>query len=1040
MRQFWRRVVAWCAVSALAVSCQAPAPVAVSPEVARPTMTLGATALVEALSAKPSRNWQDTALTYPPLLERQKAKGFRVQAANGSVAGAFNLNTPSSSVPAYAKPDVWASGPAPQADDYLFVVTDNGMVHKLAPATMTAAIPPRTLGGAYAKTAVLVSGDNERLYLFSSNGTFTVLSTADLSTIWSQRISTSGFTGTTAFIDYSVPQPPNTVFGAHETMYAVSVDGSIYRLDIAAGAVTVHAFPAGSGTDRTAPQANWATNRPIPYGTTVSASNFPLAWRGDVYFGTSTGMFYRVDLSVPASPAVKAWNLAGNTSATGTVRSIVAPAAMDFDDNFDVNALFVPCGDRLNWINPTTGTVVASPSLTLDRDPGPDAGVLSAYTAQTSVVRPYALQDWISIQSLDNPTPTRWGDTALNSVSSTGLVATSARVAPNGEIWCTDNAGSKVSRYTPAGVLIGSTTLQNGANRGPIKLEFAPNGDCWVTAGQIPNGGFIEKLAPNGTRRIPTITTITRALYLDTDTNNNVWISDFANGRIYKLDNNGNTIAGFPKAQAGATTIYNDPNTNCAWVTSYGANGSVVWRVTPTGAVTQHTTAARPIYCAFDPLTGNVWVTNNGANSLSILNPATGAKVQADIALPAAAAMPWAIRFEPDGTPWISCMDYNGANPKVVHRLTRAGAIEASYPMPGRPFEITFDAYGTCWVATDAGLVKILDIGNTADIFSSSYRFTAATGNDSFGYMRFRIPANDFAGYVPTRAELQLTAASTSTDSVQLFTAQPDVGAPLAPWVGYLTAAPNVNYNNRPALLTGLPFSSLTNATFTKDAAPYAFSVPMPGDQLNSAHTTNAQYAYAVRSVGKQLRDVVHWYSPKSAGGTTTRHPVLRVTLDSASAFDTTKPGLVCQPVVDANARRIYVGAGNALFQVSYADATAFASTASTYYNLTQAGRTFGPTTAAPKKYLFATGNALLTPNYRVVVPDYNPNGQLFLNNFNVNGAPTGDRLGYVVDLNPGRGQVAQQMLYDYTGGSAYMVTTAAAPASNYVIRANILQ
>jgi streptogramin lyase len=1037
-----RSVVASAALSLFVASCQSPAPLNVAAgAVPAPSLTLDAGSIVEALANKPSLNWQDAAMTYPPLLERKRNRGYRVQApAPGAIAGSFSLPSVASSAPAFAKADVWRTGPAPHANDYLFVVTDGGTLYKLNPTTM-ATIASRSGLRAYARSAVLVSGDNKRIYLFSTNGFFTVLNASDLSTIYDQRISLNGFTGTAAFIDYSVAQPPNTEFGSVETMYVVSTDGSLYKIRYGGG-VLVDAYPASNGTDKNNPMPTWASNTPIPYGAAVSVTSFPVAWRGKVFFGTSTGMCYGVNLN--GAPTVQAWNLGANSSATGTAKSITAPPALDFDNNFDINAVFVSCGDRLNWINPITGTVVASPSLTLDRDPGPDSGALSGYTAATSTLKRYALNDWISIQANGTPTPTRWGDTALNSISATGLVATSVRVAPNGDIWVTDQAGSKVTRYTNDGTLIGSITLANGANRGPIKLEFDPSGNCWVVAGQIPNGGFVEKLTPGFVRAFPTKTNVTNALYLDTTTNGDCWFTDFNGQRVFRTDSNGNVRAGFPVNVAQATTIYNDPNTNNAWVTSFGYGGTTVKRVTPAGAVTSFTTAASPIGVDFDPLTGNVWVTNNAANSISILNPTTGAKVQPDINLnvaPYNIQRPWAIRFEPNGTPWITCMDYFNANPRRVFRLNRSGVAQVEYAMPGKPWEIDFDSQGTAWVATDAGLVRILDIGNTADIFGAAFRFTAAGGNGSYGYMRFRIPAGDFLNQVPTKAELMLRASSTSTDSIELYTANPDRTATAA-WLGYATTStPSVDWNNRPSLLTGLPFATRTGFAFTKDAPYYNFAVPMPGDQVNSS-TAQAQYAYAVRSIGEQLRDAVHWYSPKSSGGDTTKHPELQVTLDTAAAFDTTKPGISAQATLDANAKKVYVTAGNALFQLSYANASDFASTASTYYNLTQAGRTagVGPTTAAPKRYLFTVGNVLLTPNYRVITADFNANGTMFFNNFNTNLAPTADRLAYTVDANPGRGQIAQQMLYDYEGGHAYAVTLHTPTNTYRVLRANILQ
>lgn len=1056
MRVVGRWLTGWVATAWLVTSCAAPGPVQVGGhDAVTPTLSLDAMTMVDRLADKPTRNWQDGTFTYPPLMKRlqEKAAGYRTQALTGSITGSNNLGTASTNAPAYTKDNVDFAGPNPAPKDRLYVLSDNGQLRIYDPANLAGGpIGTKTLPGAFTNSAVVVSGDNARVYALSTSGNLVIASTTSpYNILYNQRISATGFTGGAPFIDYSVPQPPNTKFGSYETLYCVSNDGSIYRAaiagDDAVANVTVNAFPSSNGTDKGSPQASWATNMQVPYGAAVSAASFPLAWQGRVYFGTAAGTFYRVNVS--GAPAVSSWNLAGNTSASGTARSITAPPALDFDNNFAVDKAFVACGDRLHWVDLVSGRVASSPSLTLDRLPSVAPtyaafGALSGYGPQTTTVKQYTLDDWISAQKLGTGTLTRWSGPAQPAVSSTGVVAVSVRVAPNGEIWCTDQSASKVFRYDQNGVALPTSAtapvnpinLPNGAGKGPIKLEFDSQGNCWVTSGQIPAGGFLSKIKPDGTLAFPTITNAGH-MYLAVDKFDNCWTVDFNAQKVYKFNASGVLQAGFPVSLAGATTIYCDPTTGAAWVTTFGSGGNKVYKVAQNGTSSTYTVGTAPIGVDFDPLTGNVWVTNNGSSNISVLNPNTGALIQTI----ATSANPWAIRFESDGTPWISNMNYFAANPTTVSRLNRAGAVQAGpYTLGGRPFEMCFDNAGTCWVATDGGLYKILDIGDITDLFGSSYRVSAGDGNDSFAYMRFKIPVNGFTGQVPTKSELWLTPASTTTDSIDLFTASSDFNATTA-WVGYSSTTPTVTWNNRPALLSGTPFTSTTNQTYTLNTSPpYAFAVPRPGDQVNASNG-NVMYTYAVRSNNEALRDAVHWYSPKSStlAGSTTKLPTLNVTLDTAAAIDTTKPGIASQPVVDGYGR-VFVNSGNALFELSYADTISFQSPAKVYYSLTQAGRNFGPTTAAPKKYLFPTGNVLLTPNYRVVTADYNPSGQLYLNDFNVNLAGTADRLAYYVDASPGKGTIAQQMLYDYQSGSAYAVTRDSASGTYYVVRANILQ
>jgi hypothetical protein len=382
-------------------------------------------------------------------------------------------------------------------------------------------------------------------------------------------------------------------------------------------------------------------------------------------------------------------------------------------------------------------------------------------------------------------------------------------------------------------------------------------------------------------------------------------------------------------------------------------------------------------------------------------------------------------------------MNYFGAAPRTLERLTKAtGAVEmlVSFAGIGNPFEMDFEANGTTWVAcTPGGLYKILDIGNTQDLFASAYRFTAAPpdGDDSYSYVKFKIPINAYANQAVVGATLKLTAATTppGPDDIELFPADSTLPNSTTPWIGY-GGAPTVDYANRPGVAAGY-FGKTTGVQYTKDTT-YTFNVPLPADQKDSSDASNALWTYAVRTANKQLRNAVHWYSQTSAGGTTAKYPNLNVTLATGAKLPTTT-GIACQPTVDSVNKRLWVVACNTLFELNYNAPDLWADPADTYYNLTAQGRLATPspiyTTPTPKTYIFPAGNALLNYRNHVIVPDYNPaNGDMWLNNFDVTTlGNTSDHLYYQLDVGAGTagGTVLPQFLFDYDGGGLYFVTVA---------------
>jgi hypothetical protein len=1095
-----QRALSALVASASLLGCQlpgAPTGSGAGTRVAAPGFALGAVQLADALAKKPGVNWQDAMVKFPALqaARQQQARHRQLQAVTAP-GWSFALGAnPSSNVPCFVRAALDYGGPNPAAGDLLYVLANNGKILKFNPTSATApsqAAPTISTGnvpGTYTKTAIAISGDNQRLYTFSTGGDFSVVDATTLTTTYTKDISSSGFANCAFFLDYGNPLSGGTTnFGSIEALYAVSSNGSVFRIVVdgsGGGTPSVTVNVAAAPNESNPGGGAWTTSTALGIPTTT-VNTFPVAWKDHVYYGTTGGMFYEVSFDNPSAPTLaRSWNLALNTTASLNGRAITAPAALDMDGNNDVDKAFVPCGDRLNWIDMTDGSVTTSPSLTLDRSkalttPAAAApaqfGPLSAFTPASTTQTQYN-PDWVSISRSALPPPTRWGG-PLASLAS--IPALSVRTRPNGDVWVCDFGKTTAPTRAPNVTIYhanGSPTKVIPLSGPPTKLEFDGQGFCWLSvSGYSTNGaqGAVEKINVATETRVTTgfPVTFNGAVYIAPDANGNCWVTDPFNrpgtgnpnaiggggtaGRLQCIHSNGTFAFANPVAVPVAGTIFCDPN-NRPWVMPYGSNVIMRYPVCPNGtgngAPTANTLAvggggSLPIGIAFRPSTTEAWVTLNSQSKIARVDYNTFTLIGG--LLPASGSgpsNPWTIRFDATGDPWVGCGRLGQTSPSSVAKLDFNGNLVPgeTYDMSssgGSPYELAFDAADTVYVANanpsfSAGSLNVItqSLGNTGDIFATSYRGAPGDNNDSFGFMRFKWANNAFNNLPVADARLTLTQNnSTSGDNLTFYTAD-NVRADGTLWNGYLGGAtPNTDWDTRPNVR--VPFFSLANG------APGAgqvltVQVPPPADKANVAgDAANAHYTLAVQSTNRALKAAVHWFSDNT-NSSAAQLPTLTIKTNSYAQLSTAQ-GIACQPTIDITTQHVYLAASNALFDLDYSSKGKFATPANVYYNFTTAGGSagYGPvnTGTTPKTFLNATGNALLTLNGRVVIPDVTPTGALSLSNFNTNLARTGNRLVTSTDITPGTGGVNTQMLFDYDGGSAYVVTT-----NNYVIRAKVM-
>ncbi|MDB5095604.1 MAG: hypothetical protein JWM80_25 [Cyanobacteria bacterium RYN_339] len=1001
------------------------------------TFSIDADAAVSALASKPNRLWQDSSMNAPRVRDALKARGAKAYSLDAAgVTWTNALGGPSSSAPAYAKVDYQnTTGPLPVAGDFVYVISDVGQIQRIDPTTQ--AKTTANLGVAFSKSAVMVSGDNRRVYLMSSNGTFFILDAVTLATIWSAKISNAGFVGMAPFIDYS--NGGGFPLGSDERVMCLSTDGSLYMVNVKRGAggvvtQTVAAWTSSNGVDQAAALPAWTTKVNIPFGVAVVPGSTPVCWGGRAYWGTTTGTFYRVavnPLAPLAVPTLTSWNLAQYTSAPApNGMACSAPPALDYDNALTVTAIFAPCGDRLCYIDVASGTVYPSPPLVADKVPGAPAqyqGALSSFP-YTTVTNSYTSFDWDCVAATNLYTPTRWGSGGATAIFGTPVNCTTIKRDPiGGNMWAGQYVATpngNVQGLTPAGSVV--FTTQSNTPR-VNEIAFDDTGNCFAAHG---GGTALAKFNNAGTL----VGSFTypggkSAGWPQPDHTGAVWCTSMSPGF---LPGGGNNVTKF---NAAGTVLFTNALANAFSIAVDSANNAYVTTSSSPATVTKYNSAGAvqagwPItvgnfasYVAIEPGTNNIWVTNYSSNTVSKLSP-----LGATLGTYATPAGPWAIAFDINGLPWVSCIGATNVN-----KMSLTGSVLATYAIPGggQPFELAFDGAGACWVSCSNGTYKIFDLGNLSDLFATDGFGAPGDGDDSLAALKFKIPKAAFAGKPAVSSNLQVTTATTPSigpvETLDLYSLDNVLNATATLWLGWQTPASiNMDYNNRAAINNGgQPVSTLAAITPIKDTnQTFMITSFLPTDAINTSDLANSWHTYAFNATGKALVNAAHWYSNTTAPGAAQR-PTLNV--KTTTTADPSTNGIQCQPLVDTDFGRIYVLACNCVFELPYAAATPddIRNSSKIFYNLTKAGRTGGPLSGG--KFLYPLGNMQQNFYGDLFVVDQDAvSGKMYANRFNRKffATPAVDHLAAFFDAAPAAGILGQAMIWDYDKGSVYFTSS----------------
>jgi hypothetical protein len=414
----------WLTLGVLGLTACQGAPVLVGAPVPVAAMAIDMAAFESALAGSQSLDWSANTFASPRLLESRQARaekvaGYKVSytPASGPVWTRPHVGARVSNALAYAFSDpVWNTGPAPMAGDRLMYMTNAARgstnFYVVNPATGAAlngggwdvlATVGAPAGSRVDDSAITLSTQATQAMFVTTGGYFGVVETGAGAKRAGFALGAGRTTVRSApFINNSAaPGIDNSLQVWVASTDATDATGRLHRFDYAAGTATPWtAAPAltvsGSAADGT--------------GGVRTARGFrcsPVAWLGKVYIGDVAGLFWEVDI---ATGAARYWDLSPFSGVA--TNQILAPAAFDLSGAGDaVTKIFVSCGARVFWIDPTSNVAVPSQNLLVDTattTPGPDLqGSLDGYTYTGSTVPDVLAADSISVGStfnVGNPT------------------------------------------------------------------------------------------------------------------------------------------------------------------------------------------------------------------------------------------------------------------------------------------------------------------------------------------------------------------------------------------------------------------------------------------------------------------------------------------------------------------------------------------------------------------------------------------------------------------------------------------------------------
>jgi streptogramin lyase len=273
---------------------------------------------------------------------------------------------------------------------------------------------------------------------------------------------------------------------------------------------------------------------------------------------------------------------------------------------------------------------------------------------------------------------------------------------PDGNLWFTEETGSRVGRITPAGTV---TEFSQGItpNSAPLGITAGPDGNLWFTEA---NGNRVGRITPSGTiTEFSAGITGSELLGITAGPDGNLWFTEEGGDRIGRITPAG-TVTEFSQGITPGSApedITAGPDGNL-WFTE--ANGLRVGRITPAGTVTEFNTdvacfGGGTVSIAAGP-DGNLWFTQSDATDGDAIGRITpgGTVTEFSQGLSSGSGVQ-GLTAGPDGNLW-----FTEENGNRIGQITPTGTITefgTGITSGSLPFNITAGPDGNLWFTEASG-------------------------------------------------------------------------------------------------------------------------------------------------------------------------------------------------------------------------------------------------------------------------------------------------------------------------------------------------
>lgn len=271
-----------------------------------------------------------------------------------------------------------------------------------------------------------------------------------------------------------------------------------------------------------------------------------------------------------------------------------------------------------------------------------------------------------------------------------------------GNAWMTNQGSNTVALVSSLGVPVaGSPFSSNGVNV-PMQVAIDIHGNAWVansggsSVSEFDNSGNVATGSPFS------LANSDAAGALAIGATGDVWVASPTTSDVTMLASGGSSSLITGSGIAAPYGVSVDQSGN-AWIANFGANSITILDHTGTPLVNSPITGNsmdRPVAVSIDG-SGNAWVSNRHGSSLTVLDH-TGAPISGSPFIGGGIAMPVATAFDGAGNVWVANSAGNG-----VTELTSTGApmLGSPFAAPGlsNPASIAVDGSGNVWLANQGG-------------------------------------------------------------------------------------------------------------------------------------------------------------------------------------------------------------------------------------------------------------------------------------------------------------------------------------------------